>query len=302
MAPIAGISHLLNPLATSLQLETSASQLDGVPKDLEDTIRFETARLTQAAGILLRLPQEIIAQSIILLQRFWLGPDGGSLLEHDAKDVAAACLFLTAKPSANAKTPRQILTTFAYLSSMQPGQISSTTIEDKLSSSWRLSDGEYEIARSTLYDVEAHVLRALGFQTHVVLPYTLCINYLQALDVFKTGAAGSLVAKAAFARLNSALLSPQLLYLTHQPSALATASIYLAARETDVKLPEVEWWEVFDVDREELGFLIVALLSVNSYAVEVTRNWATRKVPMSVDEVQADIERHQMLESEPSKQ
>lgn len=90
MAPISELSHLLNPLATSLQLETSASQLDGVPKDLEDSIRFNAAQLTQAAGILLRLPQEIIAQSIVLLQRFWVGPDGGSLLEHDSK-VSATC-------------------------------------------------------------------------------------------------------------------------------------------------------------------------------------------------------------------
>ena len=88
MAPapsISEVSHLLNPLATSLQLETSASQLDGVPGDLEDSIRFETSRLVQAAGILLRLPQEIIAQCLIILQRFWTGPDGGSLLENDSK-------------------------------------------------------------------------------------------------------------------------------------------------------------------------------------------------------------------------
>lgn len=89
MAPITEVSHLLNPLATSFQLETSASQLDGVPKDIEDAIRFETARLIQAAGILLRLPQEIIAQAIVILQRYWTGPDGGSLLEHDS----TACLI-----------------------------------------------------------------------------------------------------------------------------------------------------------------------------------------------------------------
>lgn len=96
MAPISELSHLLNPLATSLQLETSASQLDGVPKDLEDSIRFNAAQLTQAAGILLRLPQEIIAQSIVLLQRFWVGPDGGSLLEHDSK-VSATCQAMTSE-------------------------------------------------------------------------------------------------------------------------------------------------------------------------------------------------------------
>lgn len=77
-------SPLANPLATVAQLETSASQLDGVPTDLEDSIRFAGARLTQAAGILLRLPQEVIAQAIVVFTRFWVGPDGGSLAESDA--------------------------------------------------------------------------------------------------------------------------------------------------------------------------------------------------------------------------
>lgn len=181
------------------------------------------------------------------------------------QDVAAACLYLTAKPSGNPITPRQVLTSFAYLSSLSPGQISSSSIDEKLSASWRLSEGQYEDARSRLYEIEARVLRVLGFQTHVALPYSLCINYLQALDVFKSEF-GSAVARAAFAHLNGALLSPQLLYLTHQPPALATASIYLAAREAGVKLPEVEWWEVFDLDREELGFLVVALKSWEGYA------------------------------------
>ena len=85
MAPISEFSHFANPLASSLQLETSASQLDGVPREIEDSVRYETARLLQVAGILLRLPQEVIARSIITLQRFWVGPDGGSLLDFDAK-------------------------------------------------------------------------------------------------------------------------------------------------------------------------------------------------------------------------
>lgn len=85
MPSIVGPSHLINPLASPAHLETSASQLDGVPKDLEDSVRYETTRLLQATGILLRLPQEIIAQSIVILSRFWSGADGTSLLDCDAK-------------------------------------------------------------------------------------------------------------------------------------------------------------------------------------------------------------------------
>ncbi|KAK5169653.1 uncharacterized protein LTR77_005630 [Saxophila tyrrhenica] len=294
-----GLSHLTNSLASPIQLETSNSRLDGVPKDLETSIHYETARLLQAAGILLRLPQELVAQSIVVLYRFWVGPDGGSLVEHDSteQDVAAASLYLCAKPSAHAISPSQTLTVFHYLSRIRP-EYSTTAKQDNPSENidWHLSEGDLEIARNRLYKVESTILRVLGFQTHVALPYSLCINYLQTLDA-SSSTAGSAVAKRAFAHLNVALFSPQMLYLTYQPSAIATAAIYLAARETDISLPETEWWEVFDVDREDLGFLVVALRSVEGFAEDEQRKWGQRKVPLTVDELRAELERRTMLEN-----
>src|SRR5438874_10423334 len=78
-------SPLANPLATVAQLESSGSQLDGIPVDLEISIRFAGARLTQAAGVLLRLPQDVVAQAIVLYTRFWVGPEGGSFRVYGAK-------------------------------------------------------------------------------------------------------------------------------------------------------------------------------------------------------------------------
>lgn len=72
------LASLSNPLATVEQLSTSSSQLDGVPAHLESSLRFAGAQLTQAAGILLRLPQEIIAQAIVIFLRFYIGSEGGS--------------------------------------------------------------------------------------------------------------------------------------------------------------------------------------------------------------------------------
>lgn len=64
------MSHLTNPLATPNQLSSNPSS--HLPPEIQDSIRFYTARLTQAAGILLRLPQDITAQANVLLFRFWL--------------------------------------------------------------------------------------------------------------------------------------------------------------------------------------------------------------------------------------
>ncbi|KAI4613080.1 hypothetical protein J4E80_007137 [Alternaria sp. BMP 0032] len=285
-------SPLANPLATVAQLETSGSQLDGIPPTLEDSIRFAGARLTQAAGILLRLPQEVIAQAIVVFMRFWLGPEGGSLAEFGAEQVSAASLYLTTKLSAYPKSARSLVNVYAYLDSLPATyfdleQLQKTGEDAK---GYYVSEGTYERRRATLFTTEQRILRTLGFNTHVQLPYTLCITYMQALDIFSHPRASEL-AKRAIAHLNTALLSPQCLYLTHQPHELATAGIYLAARETGIKMPECEWWEVFDTDREVLGFLCVGLLSLEGWVRSEKERWEGGKVPMSVEGVEAEVRR-----------
>ena len=84
-----------------------------------------------------------------------------------------------------------------------------------------------------------------------------------------------------------------MLYLTHQPPQLATAAIYLAAKKVGVKLPDVEWWGVFDTDREELGFLVVGLLSVETYATQERKRWEGRRVPMTVSEVEVEMNKRE---------
>jgi hypothetical protein len=145
-----------------------------------------------------------------------------------------------------------------------------------------VSEGTYFSQRTRLTTTESAMLRILGFQTHVAIPYAQCINYLQTLGVFG-GSSGQELARRAYAHLNSALFSPQLLYLTHQPSALATAAIYLAAKEVGIKLPGEEWWEVFDTDREELGFLVVALVSMEGYVRNEKEKWDKKKLPFTID-------------------
>jgi hypothetical protein len=68
------MSHLSNPLATADQLYQGDS-LHALPLEIQDSIRYYTARLTQAAGILLRLPQDITARANVLLFRYWTVDD-----------------------------------------------------------------------------------------------------------------------------------------------------------------------------------------------------------------------------------
>lgn len=155
-------------------------------------------------------------------------------------------------------------------------------------SDWSFSQGSYQEARDRLYNVESRMLSVLGFQIAVVPPYAICINYIQALDILQSSD-GSSVARRAVHHLNSALFSPQLLYLVHQPYAVAVAAIYLAARELEFKLPEIDWWEVFDVDREDLGFLVVGLQSVEGFVVEQNRILGVGKAPLTVDMIRTQM-------------
>ncbi|PGH10120.1 hypothetical protein AJ80_07570 [Polytolypa hystricis UAMH7299] len=289
MAVISGLDTLSNPLATLTQLANSSSSLDGVPADLEASVRYAAAKLTQVAGVLLRLPQDTIAKAIVIFTRFWAGPEGGSLAIHSAKDISAASLYLAAKLSFLPTSPRSVLNVYTFLLSREASPldfINPQPVSDKPNpETYYLSEGGYQAERLTLTKAESTILRTLAFNTHVALPHTISLTYLQTL-----GASSSALAKRVFEHLNGALFSPQLLYLTHQPNTLAVAAIYLAAREVGVKLVDDEWWEVFDVDREELGFLVVAMRSMESFARVEKEKWERRTVPLTVDQVQRQLE------------
>ncbi|KAJ5229812.1 hypothetical protein N7489_010520 [Penicillium chrysogenum] len=295
MAPN-GLKHLSNALATPDQLSNSSSSIDNVPSDLETSIRCAGAQLTQAAGILLHLSQDVIAQAIVIFTRFWLGADGGSLRIYSVKDVSAAALYLTAKLSFQPTSPRSVLNVYTFLLSQDASPLwfvrqSGAPGIPPSPETYILSEGGYQSARLVLLRTETVILRILGFDTHVALPHTIALTYLQTLGVTKPA-----VAQRVIQHLNAALLSPQLLYVTHQPNALAVAAIYLASREEEVKLVDGEWWEVFDVDREELGFLVVGMKSTEGFMRAEVSRWKNRAIPMVVDEVDAEIERRRMME------
>ncbi|KAJ5983513.1 hypothetical protein N7481_005612 [Penicillium waksmanii] len=277
--PNPGLTHLSNALATPEQLSASSSLIDGVPSDLEASIRCAGTQLTQAAGVLLHLSQDIIAQAIVIFTRFWLGADGGSLRIYSVKDVSAAALYLTAKLSFQPTSPRSVLNVYTLLLSQEASPLwfvnpRGAPKQPPSADSYTLTEGGYQSARLILLRIESVILRTLSFDTHVALPHTIALTYLQTL-----GVTDSAVSR-------------------RTPNALAVAAIYLASREQDCKLVDGEWWEVFDVDREELGFLVVGMKSTEGFMRAETEKWKGpgKPIPLVVEEVDAEIERSQMMQ------
>jgi hypothetical protein len=194
-----------------------------------------------------------------------------------------------AKLSFHPTSPRSVLNVYSYLLSKEASPLwfisPSEELEDKPKpETYYLSEGGYQAQRLSLLKMETIILRTLGFNTHVVIPHTIALTYLQTINT-----TGSALAKRVFEHLNASLLSPQLLYVTHQPNALAVASIYLAAREVGVKMVEEEWWEVFDVDREELGFLVVAMNSMEGFSKSERDAWSGKPIPLTVESLEAEL-------------
>ena len=260
MAPIPAVESLVNAAVTAEQLIKFKNRDD----DSSSSTHFAQFLITSAAGVLLRLPQEVVAQAIVLLQRFLVSSSAEDRDVYSPKTYSAASIYLTAKLSATPVSSRSVINVYAYLLS-QASPLSlikptnaSTTIQPK---DYFVSEGRYEKERQQLFVCESMILAGIGFDTRVALPYTLALTYIQAL-----GVSSSKLVKRVLEHLNAGLLSPQLLYITHQPNALAVGAIYLAAREMEVKLVEQNWWEVFDVDREDLGFLILSYGSMSNFA------------------------------------
>ncbi|KAH8173306.1 cyclin [Sarocladium implicatum] len=253
------MAHLINPLATPDQLYRRNSS-SSLPQDIQEAIFIETQCLTQAAGLLLDLPQSVTAQASVILARYWLAE---APMAHEFSHVSAASIFIVSKMGPIPRSPRDISSVYAYLLSRDSALATSKPEASNDPKSYYQTESDYFAFHNQVLSLEARILPALSFDTHVSLPHPLAITYLQTLD-FLAQPKKHIAARTVH-HLNTALLSPQLLYLTHQPNALATAAIYAAARDVGAKMPECAWWEVFDVDREQLGFLMVALRSLEGW-------------------------------------
>lgn len=87
-------------------LDNSPSKRDGVPADVERRYRVFACELVQECGILLDLPQVVMATAQTLVHRFYYSR---SLREFDAHIVALGVLFLASKVEEKPRRMRDIL-------------------------------------------------------------------------------------------------------------------------------------------------------------------------------------------------
>jgi len=201
--------------------------------------------------------------------------------------AAQAALFLAGKLSEHPTKPRNIVNaTLWIVRCASPSPVSPLPLPAPAAGGDAYVDEHtYHAHRTRLLAAETEILRAVAYDTHVALPYALAVTYAQALDCLTKS-----LLRRVFGYLSDAVLSPSCVYLTHQPNALAAAALYLAARDEDAKLPDV-WWEVFDVEREDLGFLVAGMCGVAAFVAQQRERWRELGAPWELEQVEEALRR-----------
>lgn len=104
-------THILrNPLADPRNPTPSA--IDSIPPELERELRLYGGLIIQQAGILLNLPQTVMATAATLFQRFYFVT---SFVHFGIRDVSSGALFLASKLEEKPARIRDIINVYDYL-------------------------------------------------------------------------------------------------------------------------------------------------------------------------------------------
>ncbi|KIJ44223.1 hypothetical protein M422DRAFT_60068 [Sphaerobolus stellatus SS14] len=252
------MSTHLYPLASLSQIERTPSREDGIPPELEEDLRAYGCKLIQQAGILLKQKQVAMSTAQILFQRFWYVT---SLKHFGIADIGMGALYLASKLEECPIGMRNLINVYHLLlcrAAHETSSASHTPFKYTPMNYW--SSTFYEM-KDVLVVSEMQILKRLGFNVHVVLPYGTLVNYLRVLNLTHREDACQLT----WGYLNDALQTP--VYALYPVPTIVSAAILLAARHLSIPLPSEPpncWWTLFDAEWEDMW-------SVASYIMHLYR-------------------------------
>ncbi|XP_078162356.1 arginine-rich cyclin 1 isoform X2 [Carex rostrata] len=231
---------------TDEQLKNSPSRKDGIDEDTETTLRIYGCDLIQESGILLRLPQVVMATGQVLFHRFYCKK---SFARFSAKRLAASCVWLASKLEENPRKPRHVVLVFHRMECRRENlPIQPLDLGSKI----------YDDLKKDLIRTERHLLKEMGFVCHVEHPHKFISNYLATLE------APLELRQQAWNLANDSLRTT--LCVQFKSEVVACGVIYAAARRFGLPLPEEPpWWTVFDAD--EASIMEVCRLLAHLYSL-----------------------------------
>ncbi|CAJ1976258.1 unnamed protein product [Sphenostylis stenocarpa] len=233
------------------QLTNSPSRKDGIDEATETTLRIYGCDLVQESGILLRLPQAVMATGQVLFHRFYCKK---SFARFNVKKVAASCVWLASKLEENPRKARQVIIVFHRMECRREN----FPMEHLDLYSKKYVDLKMELSRT-----ERHILKEMGFICHVEHPHKFISNYLATLETPPE------LRQEAWNLANDSLgvLSSlrTTLCVRFKSEVVACGVVYAAARRFQVPLPEnPPWWKAFDGEKSGIDEVCTVLAHLYS--------------------------------------
>lgn len=215
---------------TDDQIKDSPSRKDAIDEPTEMTLRIYGCDLIQESGILLRLPQAVMATGQVLFHRFYCKK---SFARFNVKRVAASCVWLASKLEESPRKARHVLIVFHRMECRR---------ENLPIEHLDLSSKKYSMLKNDLNRTERHLLKEMGFICHVEHPHKFISNYLATLGTPPE------LRQEAWNLANDSLRTT--LCVRFKSEVVACGVVYAAARRFQVPLPEnPPWWKAFDADK-----------------------------------------------------
>ncbi|KAF9533482.1 cyclin-like protein [Crepidotus variabilis] len=236
----------LYPLASLAQIENTPSKQDGIPDDLEEDLRAYGCKLIHQAGILLKQKQVAVAAAQVLFQRFWFVT---SMKQFGVGDIGMGALYLASKLEECPIRMRDLINVYDLLLQRASHALVGKSVDMFQYHPMSYFGNTFYDMKDALVVAEMQILKRLGFNVHVVLPYGTLINYLRVLELTNRED----VCTKAWGYLNDAHQTP--VYALYQVPTIVCAAILLATRQLQIPLPSEPpacWWELFDADWEDV--------------------------------------------------
>lgn len=165
-------------------------------------------------------------------------------------DIGMGALYLASKLEECPLRIRDLINIYDLLLQRTSHTLSSSNTKDafKYAPMSYFGNTFYDL-KDALVVAEMQILKRLGFNVHVLLPYGTLINYLRVLGLTSRKDA---CAKA-WGYLNDALQTP--VYALYAVPTIVSAAILLASRQLDISLPSTPphcWWDLFDAPWEDV--------------------------------------------------
>ncbi|XP_047155877.1 cyclin-L1-1-like [Vigna umbellata] len=257
---------------TDEQLANSPSRKDGIDEATETTLRIYGCDLVQESGILLRLPQAVMATGQILFHRFYCKK---SFARFDVKKVAASCVWLASKLEENPRKARQVIIVFHRMECRK---------ENFPMEHLYLCSKKYVDLKMELRVTERHILKETGFICHVEPPHKFIPTYLAILETPPE------LRQEAWNLANDSLRTT--LCVRFKSEVVACGVVYAAARRFHVPLPEnPPWWKAFDGEKSEIDEVCRVLAHLYSLP-------KTQYIPVCKDSRMSDDESKDMTKEE----